>query len=899
MTKEAPSFDELLDHALDLDASAREDWLAHIGREYPQTAARIRAALAARDSPDFQAFLQGPPLLARAQDLAGSLIGRAVGPYVIDAELGRGGMGSVWRARRADGRYSGFVAVKFLHAVWLNTAGAQRFQVECSALARLNHPNIARLLDAGVLDGTQPYLLLEYVEGARIDAYCERRALGLHARVRLMIEVLEAIAHAHANLVVHRDLKPDNILVLPTGTVKLLDFGIARLLDQDLGGSEATRAAGTMLTPLFAAPEQLENAPITTATDVYAIGVILYELLTGVRAIQPSASSNVEFMRAVLEGNVRLPSVAASAHGRSAGALKGDLDNVILKAIRRDPSERYGSADAFADDLQRYLAHQPVSAAKATVLYRFRKFVSRNRAAVAGASLALLAVTIGAVTALVQAQRAEVSAHEALQARARALDQLSYSEATTEFLRFLLQENPARAFRTPELLARGERAVEGQFADDPRLQARLQRTIGSSYGDLGDIESATRVLNAARAAAVRSGDPILTAGIDCEIASASAQNGNLKDAEALVEGAVLRLRSLPAADVRAELAECLYDRSDILHELGDMSGALTNGQQSLALLDPPRVGQRVLAAYASTSLASVYKDADRFDLAIPMYARAVQEFDLAGRGNSTGLASILDDFAITLAKAGQWEQASRQYRRAISIADDLAAGELGPTAYEANYGKLLLDLGTPDEARDHIERALRIAVDSKDQRGMGYGHIYLGQANCALGHVPECSAELREGREILQAIYPPGHEIFGTLDVLDAQLLIAKGAMQRAQLQLDNGLAIFARGKKHSSYENVALDLAAVVAAELGNANATQRAELAVQHARKDMQGLPHSAWLGQALFSQALVDRRLGRAAAVREHAAAALAELEPTAGASAVPTQRARALLEARASP
>jgi len=898
MSSAGRPFDELLDRALDLDPAAREEWLVEIGREHPQTAERIRAAITARNSPNFQAFLEGPPLLARAQELAGSLIGRAVGSYVIDAELGRGGMGSVWRARRADGRYSGFVAVKFLHAAWLNTAGTQRFQVECNALARLNHPNIARLLDAGVLDGTQPYLLLEYVEGERIDAYCERMALGLHERIRLMIEVLEAVAHAHANLVVHRDLKPDNILVMPSGTVKLLDFGIARLLDQDLGGSEATRAAGAMLTPLFAAPEQLENAPITTATDVYAIGIILYELLAGVRAFQPSSSSKIELMRAVLEGRVRPPSVAASAQGRPPGALKGDLDNVILKAIRRDPGERYSSAAAFADDLKRYLAHEPVSAAKASVVYRFGKFVRRNRAAVAGASLALLAVTIGAVTALVQAHHAEANAREALAARARALDQLSYSEATTGFLGFLLQENPARAFRASELLARGERAVERQFADDARLRARLLRTIGSSYGDLSDAESATRVLKAARASAVRAGDPILATSIDCDIASASGQSGNLQDAKALVDRAILRLRSAPVADVRDELAGCLYSRSDILHDLGDMSGSLANGQESLALLDPPRAGQRVLAAQVSAGLAAVHVADSRFDLAIPMYERAVQQFVLAGRGDSTALSAILNEFAIALAKAGQWQKAADQYRRAISITDDVPGRAL-PAAYESNYGKLLIDLGAPDEARDHIERSLRIAVELKERRGIGYGHIYLGQVDCALGRLPECATELGEGREILQSIYPPGHEIFGTLDVLDAQLLIARGELRRAEVRLDDALALFARHKNHSSYENVALDLVATVAAELGNSDATQRAELAVQRARKEMRGLPHSAWLGQALVSQALVDLRMGRAAAMRDHAAVALAELEPTAGASAAPTQRARALLQARASP
>src|SRR5450631_315668 len=288
-----------LDHALDLDEAARDEWLSQLRNTDPVMAQRVIQTITARGQAGFSAFMASAPLLSVQEIQAATLIGRRVGAYQIEAEIGRGGMGSVWRARRADGRYQGTVAIKFVHAAWIGPSGEHRFQIEGNVLSRLDHPHIARLLNAGILEAAQPYLVLEYVEGEPIDAYCARHQLGVEARVRLFIDVLAAVAHAHAQLIVHRDIKPANVFVTHTGVVKLLDFGIAKLLDDEADPRVMTRS-GAALTPQYAAPEQLLGQPISTATDVYTLGLLLYVLLSGSHPVSSGSGSNAELINAVV-----------------------------------------------------------------------------------------------------------------------------------------------------------------------------------------------------------------------------------------------------------------------------------------------------------------------------------------------------------------------------------------------------------------------------------------------------------------------------------------------------------------------------------------------------------------------------------------------------------------------
>ena len=358
----------LLDELFDTDVAQREERLARLRAEDPALADEIAALLAAEAAIQRGAFMEGSALdfVATAGD---ALAEKRIGAYTLERPLGHGGMGSVWLARRSDGRFEGKAAVKFLNFALLTRGGPERFEREGNVLARLAHPNIARLLDAGVVEGGQPYLVLEYVEGEPIDRWCEDRSLDLEARIRLFLDVLRAVGHAHGKLILHRDLKPSNILVTAEGQVKLLDFGIAKLLDDDTRGGQATeltQLAGRAFTPEYAAPEQIRGDDVTMASDVYALGVLLYRLLSGQHPTASATRTGVEQMRAVLETEPAPLSKAAAQTaqrtttesvrrgGNAARALRGDLDNIAAKALKKLPRERYATVAAFADDLERY-----------------------------------------------------------------------------------------------------------------------------------------------------------------------------------------------------------------------------------------------------------------------------------------------------------------------------------------------------------------------------------------------------------------------------------------------------------------------------------------------------------------------------------------------------------------
>jgi WD40 repeat protein len=387
-----------LDEVLELPESQWAGWLARQRAGDGALGLQLEQLLAGRAQLAAQGFL-GHPVMPPD----GATAGRQFGSYELQRPLGEGGMGAVWLAKRSDGRFDAEVAIKLLHAGLVRPSDRERFRREGTLLARLAHENIARLLDAGVTEQDQPYLVLEYVQGQCIDAAADAQRLDLPARVRLMIHVLEAVAHAHARLVVHRDIKPGNVLVTAEGAVKLLDFGVAKLIEGESGApTELTREAGRGFTPQFAAPEQMSGGAITTATDIYALGLLLYRLLTGG---SPPADAGQRTTEALPLASAYL---ARRGDARGSRALAGDLDNIIARALQLDPNARYGTAEAFADDLRRYLRGEPVSARRATFAYRTGRFVARHRAALAIAGAVTLALIGLAVTALVQAHAARV-----------------------------------------------------------------------------------------------------------------------------------------------------------------------------------------------------------------------------------------------------------------------------------------------------------------------------------------------------------------------------------------------------------------------------------------------------------------------------------------------------------
>lgn len=414
----------LLDELLDLAAPERAARLAELRTQDPTLAAELLPLLEQQQALEGSSFLAAPPQLLD-EVLTRLEPGQQIGAYTLERELGRGGMGTVWLARRTDGRFEGQVAIKLLsNGLFGGSPGeAARFAREGQILARLSHPHIARLLDAGLTDPTrQPYLVLEYVDGAPITSYCEKQQLGLQARVTLFLDVLAAVAHAHNRLILHRDLKPSNIMVDQGGAVKLLDFGIAKLLgdatqaEQGAAATELTRQAGRAFTPQYAAPEQVQGGDVTTATDVYALGVLLYVLLSGAhptpgRTKSGEQASALEQMRELVEVAPRRVSEQAArseqaAVSASARLLRGDLDTIVAKALKKVPGERYANAEALALDLRHWLAHEPISARPDSRLYVLGRFLRRHRLAVGAGSAAMIAIATGAGIAVWQAKEA-------------------------------------------------------------------------------------------------------------------------------------------------------------------------------------------------------------------------------------------------------------------------------------------------------------------------------------------------------------------------------------------------------------------------------------------------------------------------------------------------------------
>ncbi len=432
----------LLDESIEMAPGDRDAWLTALKRSEPKTAAILRALSASQDESRAQRFLEKRDLVAghvaSLVEADPGLIGKQFGPYRVLALLGHGGMGSVWLAERADGLFTRQVALKLVHPALKSRVMSERFAREREILASLNHPNIARLLDAGFAEDGQSYLALDYVAGTPLTTYCDERRLSVRERLELFRQVLSALQYAHAHLVIHRDLKPANILVTEEGQVQLLDFGIAKLLSEgEAKETELTQLGGRAMTPDYAAPEQIAGAPITTAADVYALGVMLYELLTGERPYKLKRDSRGALEEAILQADPVAPSrtaLQAAAATRAttakklASTLRGDLDTIVIKALKKSPAERYATANAFGEDVARYLRGDVVLAQPDSVGYRALKFARRHRVGIAAAGVLLLTLAGGlaatsyeAKIAAVQRDAAAVQRDAALQAQSRLL----------------------------------------------------------------------------------------------------------------------------------------------------------------------------------------------------------------------------------------------------------------------------------------------------------------------------------------------------------------------------------------------------------------------------------------------------------------------------------------------
>ena len=579
-----------LDELLDLGVDARAAHLASMRTQDADLADELAALLAGTQSPRGVRFL-AQPLAHSALHDAPSLAGMRLGAYTLEAPLGQGGTGTVWRARRDDGRFEGEVAIKLLHLSLLGQAGAERFSREGNILARLNHPHIARLLDAGLTEGGQPYLVIELVHGERLDKHCANKALNIDQRLALFDDALAAVAHAHSHLVIHRDIKPSNIMVTPDGVVKLLDFGIAKLMADEsalVQATDLTREWGRALTPEYAAPEQLRGEAVTTATDVYALGVLLYELLSG-QLPGPARERRSLGTAAAVENSplVRPSQMVADAPLRR--RLSGDLDTITLRAMKFEVAERYPTVSAMRDDLARHRSGHPVLARADSLMYRLRKFVGRHRASCAvagGVALALLggayaevtvllALAVGTLLALWQARLAREQTALALVAQKRAEDVKQFIASI--FTEATPREGVGGTVTALDLLTSAMARIEAELAASPGVAGELGVLIARSCSQLGNCQLAARALETAlpRCAAFFGTRHPLTLQGRGLLLEAHNEASRYDDAERIAVPLVEDLRSL------------LPDQAELLiHALRETSYVMAKRQIEAASLAP-------------------------------------------------------------------------------------------------------------------------------------------------------------------------------------------------------------------------------------------------------------------------------------------------------------------------
>lgn len=900
-----PQLSPLLDELLDLPEQERQTRLNEVRAQNPQLGDDLATLLSDSQSAQVKDFLAKPLLNSVDQAPESTLAGQRLGAYVLESPLGQGGTGSVWRARREDGRFTGAVAIKLLHLSLLGRAGAERFKREGDILARLTHPNIAHLLDAGVTPGGQPYLVIELVEGEQIDRHCDLKRLDVNARLALFDKVLSAVAHAHTHLVIHRDIKPGNILVTPDGTVKLLDFGIAKLLEDETTAGEATeltRDGGRVLTPEYAAPEQLRGEAITTATDVYALGVLLYQLLSGRHPTSPESGTSAEIVRATLETDAQIMSRAATTPDLRR-LLQGDLDNITAQALRKLPSERYGTVAAFAEDLRRHRAHEPVSARADSLGYRTRKFVRRHRLAVGAASTTLLALLAGVLGTTWQAMEARAQRDEARAARLeavaqtqRAVRERDVAEATDEFLGFLLTSTSGKAVSAKELLARGEEQALRQFKDAPLMQARLQLTLAGLYSELDETDRMAVVLDSARRAADAAGPAGagLRALTDCLRASDVDITPDAAAADAVYKAALPVLRSGPQADTTL-LVSCLSARSMRTTQAGLPKDAAEQYREVLQVLGAPRPGQRSMSLALRLGLAWNTARTGMVELGrgIQTLRAGLQELEQMGRGQTGMTSTWLNNLAILEGQAGQPLAAVTSFERVLALQGPDEVGKA-----RTNLAQHQFSVGRVKEAVHNGELARAAAQASGDQFGMaGFDVAYSG-CPAALGRAA-CRQRREDARPILLGFMQPSNTMFARLELGVGEEALAHGEVEAANRALAKSVAIFDASPRFQPPRTLAGALLARTESALGrDAAALERVDEAVLRARAmwsagAASGLAHSAWLGQALLAQAVIRQAAGQPVDARKSAEEALPHLQATMGDLAPPTREALAFL------
>jgi serine/threonine-protein kinase len=797
-----------LDQALEMSEAERAAWLSSIKSENPELGERLASLLNEHDTLAASGFMDAP--VAPFSNASPGLAGQVLGPYTLVSLVGQGGMGSVWLAERSDGRFERRVAVKFLNAALIGQGNEDRFKREGSILGRLSHPHIAELIDAGVSPNGAPYLILEYVEGQHIDGYCDEKKLDVEGRIGLLLDVAGAVAYAHTNLIVHRDLKPSNVLVDKNGQVKLLDFGIAKLLEADGREGAATSLtlqAGRAMTPEYAAPEQVTGAPITTATDVYALGVLLYVLLTGHHPAGSATSSHADLVKAIVDTDPRRPSdVVKSARTDQETAddiaarrntspdklrrtLLGDLDTTVATALKKNPQERYRSVTALADDLRRYLKHEAISARPDTFRYRAAKFVRRNRTAVALAGLAALAIVGGTIGTLLQARTARAQ-------RDFAFQELKRSQEHDEFLEFLLADAApsGKPFSVTDLLARAEQVVEKQHASDAVRRADLLMWIGMDYSSEDQSAKGRRIAEEAYRLTRTVPDPAIRARASCALAYCLSQDEDLARAEALAQEG---LRELPNDERYAiDRVNCLRTGSEVARYAGRTREGVTRIQEAQRIAQQSPLATDILKMRTLLDLASTYSDAGQDSESLSAFRDAASLMTSLGWQETQTSVTLYNDWALELDQIGRPLDAEPIERNAINLASDGKSSDAVIPVILTNYARILRKLNRLDDAADYAQQAYNKAKVAGNQVVVGQSLMERAQVASAQRNFAQASSFLSELEPLIRKNLPPTHYAFANLAAVRSAIAQGEGDLVLALKLANEAVAIGESGLK-------------------------------------------------------------------------------------------------------
>ena len=887
--------DTIFDAAVDVPTSERTAFVERECGGDEELRAEVLELVRAYHSSDSPLEAPAARLAAPFLDAAAAIAGPVpdqVGPFRVVREIGRGGMGRVFLGERADGQFEQRVAIKLIQH---GAPGVlRRFVEERRILARLEHPGIARLVDGGITDAGLPYFAMELVEGEPIDRYCEAHGLTVDQRLELFAGVCDAVAYAHHHLIVHRDLKPSNILVAADGKVKLLDFGIAKLLGAEQASDDVTRTGFSAMTPEFAAPEQIRSSPVSTATDVYALGVLLYLLLTGERPYDVRGKSPAEVERIVCVEEPPKPSAKAPAEARR--RLRGDLDLIVMTALQKQPERRYQSPAALAHDLQRFRQGRAILARPVTASYRLGRFVRRNRAAVAGgAAVALALVAATAVTSaqMVEAQRQR---DEARVQRDRAVYEQQRATASSGFMEALLGSvaPDGRPYTTPELLSRARELLERDYSGDSRFVARMMVDLAAHYFVVDDVREQLALLGHAAGLATRSGDPETAADAECSIALVHAGRDNADAAREHLALGARQLAGVRTAAVRPRM-HCLLAHAQLAISEDAPDRALVLARRAVTLAEEGGDTASVAYADALSTVAIQLHNQNRVRDALDATRRTITILDRIGRASTLPMLDARLDEARFLRDLGEVRTADSVLAGVLSL-----ARRVNPQHVAAKVWVLAGEVAQGRDRPDSAVAAFEAAIAESRRTGDAFREQWALERLVALLADYERFAPGRRRLAELVAIAPERDH--ATIEMLEARFAETGGDPARAYRTYMRALAErgFPSDPDIPPWHRVVYRAAR---AALGSGEAAAADSLA-RHAIRLEQQLGHdeqrSGDTGLALVVLARARLAQGDSAAARDALRRAIAPLEYGLGADdrrTAEAQRMLATLESRA--